>query len=189
MSGNSLNATDSFAGHLSQGERILWEGRLGRGVILTFDDVMSFVIAPLWWGVALLFEYSLFRSGGPLASVIFGIPFGVYVLYIGAGRFFFDAWVRHGVFYAVTNQRILIVRSWPVRKFTAVPLELLSNMTVSANITGRRTIRFGPAASIFWREDLTWHMIPSIEALPQFIAVDNAQWLMDLIKKAAKSRC
>jgi hypothetical protein len=101
------------------------------------------------------------------------------------GRFLLDAWVRGGMLYAVTNKRILISRSGPFSKFTALSLDRLPDASISENAGGRDTIQFGAPAQVGRNSMSSW--TPSLDPTPQFIAIDNARSVFDQIQLVTRS--
>jgi hypothetical protein len=117
---------------------------------------------------------------------LWGLMFVAVGLYFVAGRFVFDAWVRKGMGYAVTNRRILILRSAPFSRFISLDLDRLPSLDLREDARGRGTIRFGQPASIFGGRNMSaWS--PALDPTPQFIAVDGARRVFDLVQKKGKT--
>ena len=108
-------------------------------------------------------------------------------LYLVAGRFLLDAWIRSGMSYAVTNQRILISRSGPFSKFTAVSLGRLPDASISETAGGRGTIRFGDPAPLWGRRNSFASWTPSLDPTPQFIGIEDARNVFDQIQRTSRS--
>jgi hypothetical protein len=94
---------------------------------------------PSPWRVAIFVVGSafLFEPRVPIFAKLMSVPVVFFGLYIVAGRFPLDAWIRRGVYYAVTDKRILILRSWPFSKFTAISLDKLSDVNLNEHSDGR----------------------------------------------------
>jgi hypothetical protein len=104
---------------------------------------------------------------------LWGVPFVLIGLYLVAGRFLLDAWIRRGISYAVTNRRVLILRSGPFSKFSAMSLDQLPEVNLSERADGRGTIRFGAAAPYGAGRGLSgW--TPALDSTLQFIAIEDA---------------
>src|SRR5579872_4968964 len=131
---------------LLTGERIVWSGAPGRGSLLTSADTLMIPFSLIWCGFAIFWEYSAVTQGGPFFFRLFGVPFVLVGLYLVAGRFLVDAWIRRGMQYAVTNRRILISRSGMFSKLIAVTLDALPEASLIERANGRGTIRFGQPA-------------------------------------------
>jgi hypothetical protein len=115
---------------------------------------------------------------------LFGVPFVLIGAYVVVGRFLLDAWIRRGMYYAVTDKRILILRSPPFSKFSAISLDQVPDADLSESANGRGTIRFGTVAP-YWRGDGFSGWTPSLDSTPQFLAIENARRVFDQIQRAA----
>jgi hypothetical protein len=88
-----------------------------------------------------------------------------------AGRFFVDAWVRRNTIYGLTDKRVLIVRSVPLAKVTALNLASLPSVHLSERSGGRGSITFGED-SLWWRGFPGWN--PALTSTPAFTGIENA---------------
>jgi hypothetical protein len=176
-----------FSSRLLEREEILWSGRPATGLRLTGQDVFLIPFSLLWGGFAVFWEAAVLFAGGPTLFALWGIPFVLIGLYLIAGRFVVDAWVRSGTRYALTNKRILILRAAPFGKFTALNLDRVPEMNLSESANGRGTIRFGAQAQ-WWsgRGSNFSGWSPSLDPAPQFIAIENARSVFDQIQRAAQ---
>jgi hypothetical protein len=175
-----------FADRLLSGERILWAGRPGQGIILSGQDIFLIPFGLLWCGFAIFWTVSANSMHAPGFFTLWGLMFVAVGLYLVAGRFFVDAWIRTGMGYAVTNRRILILRSGPFSRFTSLDLDGLPSLDLREDARGRGTIRFGQPSSLFSnRNMLAW--TPALDLTPQFIAVDEARRVFDLVQKRGKT--
>ena len=95
-------ADDLFTSRLLSGERILWSGNPGRGLLLTEKDTFAIPFSLLWCGFVIFWMIGASRTAGfgPLLFDAILICFGLYNL---VGRFLVDAWIRRDLRYAVTN--------------------------------------------------------------------------------------
>jgi hypothetical protein len=75
--------------------------------------------------------------------MIFGIPFVLAAIYLMVGRFFVDAAARRRTFYALTNERILIVSGSWNRNVKSLSLRTLDQVDLSSRASGDGTISFG----------------------------------------------
>jgi hypothetical protein len=178
--------TTDLSDRLLTGERILWSGRPAQGLLFTGRDT---VLIPFMFGAFAVFWESmvLTQQNAPGFFMLWGVPFVLIGLYLIVGRFLLDAWIRAGTDYAVTNKRILISRSGPFSKFTAVSLDRLPDASLSESAGGRGTIRFGPAMQFFGGRNSMASWTPSLDPTPQFIAIENAPSVFDQIQLAARS--
>ncbi len=172
---------------LLTGERILWSGRPAQGFLLASRDVLLIPMSLLWGGFAVFWETTvLTRPNTPGFFGLWGIPFVLIGLYLIVGRFLLDAWIRSGMSYAVTNKRILISRSGPFAKFTAVSLDRLPDASIIGNAGRRGTIRFGEPAQLWGRRNSFASWTPSLDPTPQFIAIEDAQSVFDQVQLATR---
>jgi len=113
----------------------------------------------------------------PIFMVLWGGLFLLVGLYLTIGRFVFDAWIRAGVLYALTDRRILILRSRPSVRFQSVSLDRLPEATLNETSGGRGSIRFGAPIAIWGNRSLggmgSW--TPSLDPTPQFLAIDDVK--------------
>lgn len=175
---------DVLSGRLLPGERIIWSGRPGQGLVLTPRDVFLVPFSLLWCGFAVFWEITAVTGrDAPGFFVLWGAMFVCIGLYFVAGRFLVDAWLRRGMRYAVTDTRVLIARPAPFGRFTAVSLAQLPDADLSERSSGRGTIRFGPGTSMWGRQNMgLW--TPALDATPQFLMIDDARRVFDIVQKA-----
>jgi len=180
---------DPFSGRLLRGEKIVWSGRPKQGLMLTGRDGLLIPFSLMLGGFAFFWESSVLRSpNAPVVMVLFGIPFVLIGLFMIFGRFIIDAWIRTGVFYALTDRRVLILRSLPSASFQSVSLELLPDATLNETSDGRGTIRFGAAVPLWSRGAGgfgAW--APTLDPTPQFIAIEDAGRVFASIHERAQS--
>jgi hypothetical protein len=177
-----VNGTD-FPVRLLDGEKILWSGRPGQGLLFTAPDWFLIPFSLLWCGFVIFWEAMVLHSKAPGFFALWGVPFILAGLYFTVGRFVIDAYLRGNTRYALTNRRILIARSGAFGKVTSVSLDRLPDMQLTERADGRGTIRFGqPAPYWGWGGWSSW--TPAADATPQFIAIDDAQSVFDRIQRA-----
>jgi hypothetical protein len=182
---------DVFQGRLLPGERVVWEGNPPAGFLLTARDGFLIPFSFMWGGFAIFWEWSVVTGFGkdghsaPDFFMLWGIPFVLAGLYLIFGRFFVDAWLRSKTAYAVTNQRVLILRTAPIFKFTAYALDRLPELSLEEKADGRGTIRFQPAVAAWGNSRLSGWM-PGADTT-QFLLVPDARNVFDKIQKAARS--
>jgi len=175
--------TSHFTGRLLKGEKFLWCGQPAGGLLLTNRDWLLIPFSLIWGGFAVFWETNVLNTNAPIFMKLFGVPFVLVGLYLVAGRFLLDAWIRGGMYYAVTDKRILIVRSAPFGKFIAMSLDQLPDASLSESASGRGTIRFGSTAP-FWAGSSFSGWTPSLDTTPQFLAIEDARKVFDQIQQA-----
>jgi hypothetical protein len=130
---------------LGPGERLLWSGMPRQGVVFRPIDLFLIPFVLLWAGIPTLAALGLLNSGrGAGIGDLFFLPFILVGAYLLVGRFIVDAKQRARTFYGVTNQRILIVRTWWRRRTTSLKLGFLPDVTLTEGRNGRGAIQFGP---------------------------------------------
>jgi hypothetical protein len=185
---STTDLSGDLTDRLLTGERILWSGRPAQGLLLTGRDAMLIPFSLVWGGFAVFWETAvLTQPKTPAFMSLWGIPFVLIGLYLVVGRFLLDAWIRSGMLYAVTNKRILISRSGPFSKFTALSLDRLPDASISESANGRGTIRFGDPAPPWGRRNGVSSWTPSLDPTPQFMAIDNARSVFDQVQLATRS--
>ncbi len=180
---------DAFAGHLLPGESVEWWGQPQQGLLLTRHDGMLIPFSLLWGGFSIFWEVKALQSEQPLPFGLFGIPFVFIGLYLIAGRFAVDAWLRARMFYALTDRRVLIVRRAPWPNFQALSLGRLPETTLNEGSHGRGTIRFGTPALVPDGEGgrqyaSSW--TAALDPTPQFLAIDDARNVFAAIQQRAR---
>jgi hypothetical protein len=175
--------TSVFTEHLLKGEKIAWWGQPAQGFLLTGRDGFMIPFSLMWGGFAIFWETSVLSTNAPIFMALWGVPFVLIGLYLIAGRFVVDAWIRRGMYYAVTDKRVLILRSGPFATFVAISLAQLPDTNLSESAGGRGTIRFGTAAPYLGNRGFSgW--TPALDPTPQFIAIEDARRVFDHIQGA-----
>jgi hypothetical protein len=123
----------------------------------------------------------------PAFMLLWGIPFILAGLYFLVGRFLVDAWARRGMTYAVTDRRILILRTAPTFRFTAMTFDQLPAINLSERGDGRGTIRFGPEQPV-WSNGNYSGWSPAFDPVPQFIAIEDARKVFERIQTELAGR-
>lgn len=176
--------SEAFADRLLKGEKIVWTGRPAQGLLLTGRDVFLIPFSLLWTGLAgFIGLTSLSQPNAPAFARLVPILFMLLGLYIVVGHFLVDAWLRGKIDYAITSSRILISRSGPFPKFTALKLDRMPDASLSERAAGRGTIRFGPQVSVWGRGNASAFWTPSLDPTPQFIAIEDARKVFDQIQQ------
>jgi hypothetical protein len=174
---------NDFQGRLLPGERIQWTGAPPGGILFMPGDAMRVPFSLMWGGFAVFWEWSVLHIGNaPDFFVLWGIPFVLVGLYLIVGRFFVDAWVRTNTAYAVTTQRVLILRTAPTFRFTAYSIDRLPELSLEERADGRGTIRFLPQVPM-WSNRGWSSWTPSTDPT-QFLLISDARSVFDRIQKS-----
>jgi hypothetical protein len=177
---------------LLSGERILWSGAPVRGLLLMPRDAFLIPFTFAWLAFALIWMWGADGGfGGPHPPAFFLLWGGMFVLiglFMAVGRFPIDAWLRARTSYAVTDRRILIVRGAPFAQFTSLDLVQMPEVSVQGETQSRGALRFGNTGWVTSRNN-PMELVPALQAVPQFLAIDNPGAVMRLILEAkAKAR-
>jgi hypothetical protein len=181
----SQSSVDDFAGRLLPREQVIWSAMPGQGLRFSARDWFLIPFSLLWGGFAVFWEITVFHTRAPGFFRLWGVPFVAVGLYLIAGRFLVDAWLRGRTFYAVTDRRILILRVGPFGSLVALDRDRLPDMRLSEAADGRGTIRFGQPAGQWGRGGFAaW--TPSLDPTPQFIAIEGVRSVFDRIQNPAR---
>jgi hypothetical protein len=117
---------EAFQDLLLDGERIAWSGRPAGGILFTGRDPFLIPFSLFWGGFAIFWEWMVLQAPkAPVIMPLFGVPLVLVGLYFILGRFLVDAWLRSLTRYAVTNQRVLMLRLAPFSSFSAMAIDRL----------------------------------------------------------------
>lgn len=179
-----MATTTSISFDLGPGERLLWSGAPQQGIVFRRGDLLAIPFSVLWGGFAIFWE-SMALRGAPLQAVLFGIPFVAIGLYIMAGRFYFDSYVRKRTYYGLTTSRVIIAGGPWRRIVRSLSLDTLTNVELQELGTERGTITFGPApARSRWQGQSTW---PGTPTTPAFELISGAKQVFDMIGDARRA--
>ena len=171
--------------NLAPGERILWQGQPSRRLLLCARDAFLVPFSLFFCAFAIFWELLVARRNAPIIFSLWGIPFVLVGLYLVAGRFLVDAWVRSKTRYTLTNRRILIDRSGLFAKSTSLDLNSLPQINVTTRHNGLGTLRFGPPiTSLPTNGAAIWS--PIFDPTPQLLYINNPQNVLDLIRSAKR---
>lgn len=171
---------------LEPGEEILWSGRPQQGLILRPSDGLAIPFSLVWCGFAIFWESQVIEHGAPDFFDIWGIPFVLIGLYLVFGRFFYDAFQRRRTYYAITNQRVVIVTRAFSNNIRTLALEGLTDINLSVKTNGRGTLRFGRDASAYGSFSFRW---PGMSGMaPAFEGIDNAAAVLRIVRDAQKQQ-
>jgi len=166
------------------GEQALWSGEPGRGIVFQPRDLFLIPFSMIFATFAVFFLISVPKPPSNQAPVfnLFPLLFVGLAFYFVLGRFFVDVWIRGGIHYAVTNRRIIIERGGMFAKQTVINLADMPPTSLRGG-TGRGTIRFGESYNMWGRGGYgAWS--PALDPTPQFIAIEDARRVFDLINRA-----
>jgi hypothetical protein len=172
MSGKHKRS-DLFEAYLNHNERILWMGQPQAWRILGLSDLFLIPFSIFWLGFALMWVTG-FGSGNPIW--FFGILHVVVGLYMLFGRFIHKYLRWRGMYYAVTNQRVL----WLNRSFWRQALQsrfinTLPMLDLKGGWGGTSTIIFEPPATTSRNQTSRQQMLGEADGLGFYNITDAAE--------------
>jgi len=187
------NALQVFQSDLIRDEKIVWAGQPERK-LFTARDFFLVPFGLFYFGFSIFW---IFDASGVLSNAhtlspfgLFGIPFVLVGFYMLFGRFFFKSWKQRNTYYAVTNQRVLVLSTVPGRTLQAVFIESIPSLNKSVSSDGSGTISFGhsnPQAAMYANTGMDFFVSASgMELSPAFYDVKNVNSVYELINSQRK---
>ncbi len=188
----SPSDNDRFGPYLLTGERILWSGRPKQGFVLSSRDAMLIPFSLMWGGFAIFWNYGVWTMGdgesdGPgIFFKLWGLPFLVAGLYFIIGRFLHDMAIRKALIYAVTDQRVLVLRGSQSPKLTSLDIHRLPRLELSEHRDDTGTIAFesSPVLSAYAMNGFGW-WVPTLGGKVQFYRIASPRAAYELIRNQA----
>ena len=190
---DALHPFQPFQAYLFTGERILWTGQPKQGLMLSGRDAFLIPFSLLCGGFAIFWNAIVWlarfdtNSGGDPVWLfrLWGLPFLILGIYLIAGRFFHDARIRKKLFYAVTGQRILVLRG---SKFTSLDIHRLPRLELSEHRDGTGTLAFEANNNMSWggMSGFSW-WLPALSGATQFFRIRNPRQVYELIRNQVHS--
>jgi hypothetical protein len=190
---DAFQSSQQFQPYLFNGERILWTGQPKQGLVLSARDTFLIPFSLMWGGFAIFWNAMVWlapfdtNSGGNPGWFfkLWGLPFLVIGLYLIVGRFLHDAHIRKNQFYAVTDQRILVLRK---SKITSLDIRRLPRLELSEHGDGTGTLAFEASNTGYWRgmNGFSW-WLPALSTGTQFFRIDNPRRVYEIIRNEVHS--
>jgi hypothetical protein len=191
---DTFQSFQPFQQYLLTGERILWSGQPKQGFALSGRDTFLIPFSLMWGGFAIFWNAAVWLApfdGGSGVDPswffkLWGLPFLVAGLYLIGGRFFHDARLRKKLFYAVTDQRILVLRG---SKITSLDIQRLPRLELSEHRDGTGTLGFEASDNFSWgggRNGFSW-WLPALSSATQFFRIQNPRKVYELVRDQAHS--
>jgi PH (Pleckstrin Homology) domain-containing protein len=172
---------------LGRNEKLLWSGQPRGGIKLRAADALMIPFSVMWGGFAIFWEMSVLKQGAPGFFALWGIPFVLVGLYLIVGRFFVDAWQRSRTYYALTNERAIIVSGLLGQKVKSLPLRTMSDITLTERPDGSGSIALGPASGPYgWMTESGWPGMGRYQP-PTFEMIENVRQVHTLLRDAQTS--
>ncbi|MGL4313967.1 MAG: hypothetical protein ACRCSO_08245 [Sphingomonas sp.] len=158
--------------------------------MLTGRDALLVPFSLMWGGFVIYWNAIVWMM--PTAShdqanpvwffKLWGLPFLIVGLYMIIGRYFHDAHIRKTVFYAVTDQRILVLRG---SKITSLDIDRLPRLELSEFRDGTGTIAFEASVAIGRNGFGTW--LPSLSGAAEFLRINDPRKIYEMIRNRVRS--
>lgn len=146
-----LNFARNFQSDLLRDEKVAWAGQPDPRVRFSGGDIFLVPFSILWGGFALFWEAAVLGllDGQPALNpgALFGIPFAVIGQYFIWGRFIYKSYKNRRTFYALTNQRVLILATMRSRRLQTLFLNQLPTINKTVQHDGLGTLEFGLSPS------------------------------------------
>jgi len=118
-----------FESYLTPDEEIIWSDQPLANKLFSTQDLFLIPFSLLWGGFALVWE-AMALSSGPSFAILWGIPFVLVGQYMIWGRFIYKYLSRRQTYYAITPQRILILKTLFGQDLSAHYLNQLPTLTL-----------------------------------------------------------
>jgi len=166
------NTADKFRDELNPGERLLWSGQPQQGLMLRPADALMIPFSLIWGGFVIFWQFDAVSMRASFFSQLWGLPFVAVGLYIIFGRFFVDMAQRAETYYALTDQRAIILSGLFNQNVKTLKLQNLPEINISSGRDGRGTITFGTSHPLAWMysaggfpRSARYYTAPSFEAI------------------------
>jgi hypothetical protein len=190
---DAFYSSQPFQPYLLSGERVLWTGQPKQGLALSARDTFLIPFSLMWGGFTIFWNAMVWLAPSDTSSgnnpdwffKLWGFPFLVIGLYLIVGRFLHDAHIRKNLFYAVTDQRILVLRK---SRITSLDIRRLPRLELSEQRDGTGTLAF-EASNTGYRAGMngfSW-WLPALSTATQFFRIDNPRRVYELIRDQAHS--
>jgi hypothetical protein len=182
-------------GELSGGEAILWTGKPSPRVIFDRSDLAVIPFSLLWAGFAIFWEMGVSGHGfapdknPSIFMQLWGVPFVIIGQYFVWGRFFFTAWKKSSILYALTNQRLFVLVRPPNAKTISLYLRGVDRIQKEIRPDGIGTLKFGETPPIFGSRGQKTADMSGLylnNEIPVFVDIDDAAAVADQVDKAMK---
>jgi len=171
-----------FRSYLTPGETLAWIGQPASGIRFRPGDAFLVPFSLLWGGFAIFWESTALGSGAPFLFTLWGIPFVLVGLYLIAGRFLAEAYLRTRTRYALTSQRALILSGLFSPQVRSIDLKATTEISLSTRRDGSGTISFQPGAMLAWWSGSGFWPGFSRYTPPAFDMIPDAKAVFDKIQ-------
>ena len=144
-------ASTIIATHLLPGERLLWAGRPKQGFALRGWDILYLPMSISMVIIGSVLTVYEFQTGNDSGVLLFVTIWTVGAFYFAFGRFLVDKWKRSNTYYALTNERAIILTNKRSPSVQSVSLTTLKEITATRRADGTGTIEFDRPSFLSFR--------------------------------------
>ncbi len=175
-------AKNVFKPFLRSGEELLWSAQPKQGIKFRTQDLFLTPFSILWGGFAIFWEAMVLWMGAPLIMALFGIPFVLIGLHLMIGRFFYDAFLRSKMHYAISNRRALIFYKGKESQIFSWDLNDCKHLSLSRSRENSGTLNFGEMA----KGNTNGFQLPYDKANPgpAFEMIENLSEVNEIFERA-----
>ena len=131
-----------FQNEMLKDEKILWSGQPKQGFFLTGGEILASLIGLIFFlGIGSFMEYTAIQSFN-IALIIFSLPFLLVGLYLVFGNTIYKNYQKKRTYYAVTNQRVLILINSFNKKVKSKLISQIPVLNKTVKKDGSGTIQF-----------------------------------------------
>jgi hypothetical protein len=153
----SMELQQALQGALLPGEHVVWTGHPDHRRIFSAHDFFLVPFSLMWGGFAIFWELTAWNLGGSMAGEdaptllfrLWGIPFVIVGLYLIFGRFIVKRIVRRRTIYAVTDQRVIVLRRVAGTRIDTGPIHALPAVSATIKPSGYGSIDFRAVPGTF----------------------------------------
>jgi len=172
---------------LQPGERVVWEGQPIPGLMFGPGDIVAVPFSLLWGGFALFWNVSVWSDGAPFFFKLFGLPFLLAGIFLVAGRFWVDDYIRRHLYYRVTNQRVQILRTGAFPTIRSLDIHGLPSPELEERGNGRGNVRMGDRMPSTGKAG-TGVWLPSLSRELRFFNIENPRAAFDAINQQRQAK-
>jgi len=187
-----LNLAQTFQPDLIRDEKVVWAGQPDRRFRFSSGDIFLVPFSLLWGGFALFWEAGVLGLIGgdgqaPTFFALWGIPFVLVGQYMIWGRFVYKAYKNRRTFYALTNQRALILSTTRSRQMQTVFLHQVPTINKTVRRDGSGVLQFGSspnwAAAAYANSGVDFLGGRSGPAAPAFYDIPDVEGVYQLVMR------
>lgn len=172
---------------LFPGESVLWTGQPETSVVFHTSDIFMIPFSLMWGGFALFWEamvLNMFPGTSTHSSdkgiswfmALWGVPFILLGQYMIWGRFIQQHFVKKKTFYALTEQRAIVVQTGGSRKSASARLDQIPSIQKTVRKDGIGTLTFGiPVQTRNSTKSVNLATMPNMSGPPVFLDIKDAE--------------